>query len=92
MENEIITNNENWAEVATQETVEAATGGNFKLIAAIGLGAVASVIIYERIAKPLITKLRERNAVKNSIKANAEVYQENVIDEDELINMQREND
>lgn len=84
-ENEIMTNNEEIMETAVEEIVKVDKGNNFKYVAAIGLGALAGIYIYEYIAKPVVTNFKEKRAAKASLKANPEVYDENIIDDEEII-------
>lgn len=79
-ENEIMTNNEEIIETATEEVVKAGNG-SFRAIAYVGLGAIAGIFIYEYIAKPAIANFKEKRATKASIQANQEVYDEDVIDD-----------
>lgn len=83
-ENEIMSNNEEIIETVAEEAVKV-SNGSFKSIATFGLGALVGVVIYKYIAKPAVDRYRERRATKASISANPEVYQEDIVDDEDNV-------
>jgi hypothetical protein len=83
-ENEIMTNNDEIIEVATEEIAKV-NSGCFKNVAMVGIGMLAGIVIYKYIAKPAYDNFKEKRATKASIKASPEVYQEELYDEDDVI-------
>ena len=66
--------NEELIETGAEEITEAASNGNFKMAAGLGIGILAGVALC-KIAKPVITKIRNRKKQKDDV-VDSEIVEE----------------
>ncbi len=64
--NEVMADNEEVIETATEEIVKASSGCGFKVAAGFGLGILAGIAIC-KLAKPVITKIKARKESAKSV-------------------------
>lgn len=64
--NEVMANNEEVIETATEEIAKAGLGGGFKVAAGFGLGILAGMTIC-KLAKPVIAKIKARKTTAENV-------------------------